>query len=292
MDIKIADKCGLCYGVKRALQIAMETRKSHDGAVVTLGHLIHNPQVIADLEAHKVFSIETPDEGNPSTVIIRSHGVSPDIYDTLRDRNIRIVDATCPIVKKIQHRVENLANKGEEIIIVGSRTHPESEGLIGYSRGKGTIIENAEQASKLPVKKRRSVLAQSTQDLDCLRSVVGELLIRTEELQVFNTICDSTLTRQKSTCELAKEVDTLFIIGGRKSSNTNKLFNLSKKIQPNTYFIESADQITLEMLKNSKKIGLSGGASTPPEAIQEAAVRIQSCFAYQNHQEKNIQCQS
>jgi (E)-4-hydroxy-3-methyl-but-2-enyl pyrophosphate reductase len=292
MEIIIADKCGLCYGVKRALQIAQDTRKSHEGMVVTLGHLIHNPQVIADLEAQKVFSIESPDEGTASTVIIRSHGVSPDIYEKLRSRNIQIVDATCPIVKKIQQQVDTLSAAGEEIIIVGNRTHPESEGLIGYSRGRGIIIENAEQAANLPVKKRRAVLAQSTQDLDCLRAVVSALLERTEELQVFNTICDSTQTRQKSTCELAKQVDTLFIIGGKKSSNTNKLYNLSKKIQPNTFFIENADQITLEMLNNSKKIGLSGGASTPPEAIQEAAVRIQTCFVYQNHQEKNVQCQS
>ncbi len=292
MKIKIAQNCGLCYGVKRALRIAEDTRRSKPGTVVTLGHLIHNPQVIMDLEHQGIFSIQSVDEAENGTVIIRSHGISPDVYSHLKRKNVDIIDATCPIVQRIQQRVDSLASQGEEIIIVGDKNHPESRGLIGYSKGKGIIVQSEQQAQELPPKKRRAVLAQSTQDPFLFQKVVAALTERTEELWVFNTICQSTQTRQKTTSELAAEVDTLFIIGGKNSSNTHKLFQISKRIQPNTYFIERAEQITPEMLRDSKIIGLSGGASTPPEAIHEAEVKIKSCFDDQIYVKKDIQCQS
>ncbi len=291
MEVIIAKNSGLCYGVKRALRLAKETRKRKKDKVFTFGNLIHNPQVIADLEKNSIHSINDLDQIEEGTVIIRSHGVSPGIYDTLEKKQIEIVDATCPIVKKIQKLVEELAKKEEEIIIVGNKQHPEIKGLIGYSKKKGIIIESERQARDLPPKKRRAVLAQSTQDLFLFISVVAALIERTEELKVYNTICQSTQTRQKSTSELASCVDTLFIIGGKNSSNTKKLHQISKRILPHTYFIEKADQITPNMVKGAKKIGLSGGASTPPEAIQEAVAKIKSSYKRQYHSEKRVQCQ-
>ena len=150
MDIIIAENSGLCYGVKRALQLAKETRKRKTEKVFTFGDLIHNPQVIADLEKIGIHSIDNLSLIDEGTVIIRSHGVSPKIYDTLKKKKIEIVDATCPIVKKIQKLVEALAKKEEEIIIVGNKRHPEIKGLIGYSMGKEMIIENERQARDLP----------------------------------------------------------------------------------------------------------------------------------------------
>ena len=291
MEVIIANNSGLCYGVKRALRLAKETRKRKTEKVFTFGDLIHNPQVIADLEKNGIHSINDLDQIEEGTVIIRSHGVSPRIYDTLEKKRIEIVDATCPIVKKIQKLVEVLAKKEEEIIIVGNKQHPEIQGLIGYSKKKGIIIESERKARDLPPKKRRAVLAQSTQDLFLFISVVAALIERTEELKVYNTICQSTQTRQKSTSELASCVDTLFIIGGKNSSNTKKLHQISKRILPHTYFIENADQINPDMVKGAKKIGLSGGASTPPEAIQEAVAKIKSSYKRQYHSEKRVQCQ-
>ena len=292
MEIIIAKDSGLCYGVKRAIQIAKETLSKEKGKVFTLGDLIHNPQVISDLEQQGIRSREDMDELTEGTVIIRSHGVSPDIYKKIEEKNIKIVDATCPIVKRIQRLVEALAEEEEEIVIVGNKKHPESRGLIGYSQGKGIIVESEEQAQKMPKKKRRAVLVQSTQDMNLFQKVAAALIERTEELKVFNTICQSTQTRQKSTSKLASRVDTLFIIGGKNSSNTNKLYQISKRVLPNTHFIVNSAQITSEMLKGAKKIGLSGGASTPPEAIEEAIVRIKSNFERQIHREKIVQCQS
>jgi len=291
MEIIIAQNSGLCYGVKRALKIAKSTRHQKKGEVYTLGDLIHNPQVIADLKKKGIISINDLDHLKKRTVIIRSHGISPDVYSVLKREKANIIDATCPIVKKIQKLVELLAHEEEEIIIVGNREHPEIKGLIGYSHGKGIIVENESQAKKLPHKKRRTVLAQSTQDLYLLKKIIAVLIEKTEELKVYNTICQFTQTRQKSTSDLASHVDTLFIIGGKNSSNTRKLYHISKRILPNTYFIEKSEQISLKMLKGAKKIGLSGGASTPPEAIQEAVIKIKSSFAHQSHREKMYQCQ-
>jgi 4-hydroxy-3-methylbut-2-enyl diphosphate reductase len=278
MEIVVAEECGLCYGVKRALTMARRTRRAKSGGVVTLGDLIHNPRVIADLTAEGIGSVETPEEVRGGTVIIRSHGVSPEIYRRLRRRKIDVVDATCPIVKKIQRLVEALARKGCEVVIVGHREHPETRGLLGFSHGRGIVIEDESQARKLPSRRARAVLAQSTHDLEAFQKVAAALVERTRELTVYNTICGSTLTRQRSTSELARRVDTLFIVGGKQSSNTAKLYEISKRILPRTHFIENAGQIAPAMLRGARMIGISGGASTPPEAIQEAVDSIERSF--------------
>ena len=288
MEIIVAEKSGLCYGVKRALQIAKKTRETRGSNIYTFGDLIHNPQVISDLENQGIHSIDDLDKIDSGTVIIRSHGVSPHIYHKLAEKNIEIVDATCPIVKKIQQLVEKLAKNEDEIIIVGNKEHPEIRGLIGYSQGKGIIIENESQVNNLSPRKRRVVLVQSTQDLFLLKKVAASLIEITEELKIYNTICQSTQTRQNSTSELAAHVDVLFIIGGKNSSNTRKLYEISKRILPNTYFIENPDKITPVLLEGAEKIGLSGGASTPPEAIQEAVEKIQKSFIQQQYQREKI----
>lgn len=290
MEIIIAKNSGLCYGVKRALKIAKDTRRLRKGKVSTLGDLIHNPRVIADLKKEGILPAEGPENIDRGTVIIRSHGVSPEIYHSLVEKDLEVIDATCPIVKKIQKLVESLAKKDRDIIIVGNREHPEIKGLIGYSHGKGIIIENDEQARLLPHKKQRAVLAQSTQDLSLFGKVVAALIEKTKKLEVYNTICHFTQSRQKNTSELASQVDTLFIVGGKTSSNTNKLYQISKKILPNTYFIEDADEISLHMLQGANLIGISGGASTPSETLREAVDKIKKIFKELTQWEKNLSC--
>ena len=292
MEIIVAENSGLCYGVKRALRIAKETRKMKKGKVFTLGDLIHNPQVVSELKSQGIEPTEKLEDIKEATIIIRSHGVSPEKYQMLTDKKVEIIDATCPIVKKIQKLVERLAKGKEEIILVGDRKHPEIKGLIGYSQKKAIIVENEDQVRDLPYKKKRAVLAESTQDLSLFKKIVAALIEKTKELKVYNTICLSTQTRQKSTSELASRVDTLFIVGGKNSSNTNKLFHISKSILTNTHFVESAKEIKPEMLEKAKKIGISGGASTPPEAIEEIVLKIKDSSERQIHRENIIQCQS
>ena len=154
----------------------------------------------------------------------------------------------------------------------------ETRGLLGHSRGRGIVVENEAQARELPARKARAVLAQSTHDLGAFEKVAAALVEKTKELTVYNTICDSTRTRQRATCELAGRVDTLFIVGGKRSSNTTKLYEISKRILPRTYFVENARQITPAMLRGAETIGISGGASTPPEAVQEAVDAIEQRF--------------
>jgi 4-hydroxy-3-methylbut-2-enyl diphosphate reductase len=292
MEIIIATNSGLCYGVKRALALARQTRRQRAGRVMTLGELIHNPRVIADLKELGIESVDKPSAASDGTVVIRSHGVAPSVYRTLEKKKIRIVDATCPIVKRIQGLVEGLAHRKADILIVGDPAHPEIQGLLGCSRGRGKIIENEDQARSLPRRKNRAVLAQSTQDVLLFGQVVAALLERTEQLEVYNTICRSTQTRQKSTSDLASRVDVLFIVGGRNSSNTNKLYEISKRILPNTYFIENARQITPRLLKQAKVVGISGGASTPPEAIAEAVAKIRNSFEHSSQRENRVQWQT
>jgi len=292
MEIIVAKNSGFCYGVRRALETARRTRRRCAGRVLTLGDIIHNPRVIADLEKQGLRSVQNPAAVNGGTVIIRSHGVAPEIYRILKSKRASVVDATCPIVKKIQELVARLAEQGQEIIIVGNPAHPEITGLLGYSRGRARIVESEALARALPQKKSRAVLAQSTQDIFLFGRIVAAVLERTDELQVFNTVCRFTRTRQKSTSELASQVDTLFIVGGKNSSNTAKLYEISKRILPNTHFVESAAQITPRLLRGAKTIGISGGASTPPEAIAEAVAKIKNSFDRHSQRESMVQWQS
>jgi 4-hydroxy-3-methylbut-2-enyl diphosphate reductase len=291
MEIIVARNSGLCYGVKRALALARQTRRRTAGRVMTLGELIHNPRIIADLKALGLESVDEP-AGAEGTVIIRSHGVAPGVYRSLKNKRVRLVDATCPIVKRIQKLVERLARRRADIVIVGDPAHPEIEGLLGCSRGRGIIIQDEDQARRLPRRTSRAVLSQSTEDARLFGRIVAALLERTERLEVYNTICRSTQTRQKSTSDLASRVDVLFIVGGKNSSNTNRLYEISKRILPNTHFIENAGQITPRLLKQAKVVGISGGASTPPEALAEAVARIRNSFEHSSERENRVQWQS
>jgi len=287
MEILIAKNSGFCYGVKRALRLARETRTKNSSQVLTWGELIHNPEVIHQLQEQGIRVVRSLSGIKAGDiVIIRSHGVSPEIYRRLRKKKLKLVDATCPIVKKIQQTVEKISRKPGEIIIVGNKNHPEIQGLLGYSRGKALVVEDVSQAQGLPYKKKRTVLAQSTQDGQLFSQIVAALVEKTSELCVFNTICESTRVRQESTAELARQVEALFIIGGKNSSNTNKLFQISRRILPRTYFIEEPEEISAEMLQGVNKIGLSGGASTPPEVIKKTETAIKHSFKQNSPQEK------
>lgn len=287
MKIIVARNSGFCYGVKRALQLARKTGKKASQRIFSWGEIIHNPGVIQKLEQQGIKVATSLSQLQPGdTVIIRSHGVSPAIYSALRQKKVRLVDATCPIVKKIQQLVDRLGRQAGEIIIVGNKNHPEIQGLLGYSRKKALVVESEVQARALPFRKKRAVLAQSTQDGQLFSQVVAALVEKTAELQIYNTICQSTRIRQVATARLAREVEALLIIGGKNSSNTNKLYQISRRLLPRTYFIESPEDITPDMLQGVNKIGLSGGASTPPEIIKKTVAAISHSSQQNSNQEK------
>lgn len=275
MEIIIARNSGFCYGVKRALRLTRETVKKNQLRIFTWGELIHNPEVISDLEKRGIKITTSLSRLKPGdTVIIRSHGISPAVYRALQKKKINVVDATCPKVKDIQQKVEQLSRTKSEIIIVGNRHHPEIQGLLGYGQHQAVVIENEEQARALPFKKKRAVLAQSTQDMQLFGKIVAILTEKTEELSVYNTICQSTRVRQEATAELASQVEALIIVGGKNSSNTNRLYEISRRKQKRTYFIESPEELTPDMIREARIIGISGGASTPPEVIRKTVLAI------------------
>lgn len=287
MKIIVAKNSGFCYGVKRALQLALATESKKSDHTYTWGELIHNPEVTRKLEARGIRVATSISQLKPGdTVIIRSHGVSPAVYRRLQKKGMRIIDATCPIVKKIQQTVKKLSQQSGELIIVGNRNHPEIQGLVGYSRNKALVIENEKEAQTLPHRKKRMVLAQSTQDVNLFSRIVSILLEKTSELTVYNTICETTRLRQESTAELASRVEAMIVVGGRNSSNTNKLYEISRRLLPRTYLIETPDEIKPEMLQGASRIGLSGGASTPPEVIKNTVAAIKNSFKQNSKQEK------
>ena len=289
MEIIIAENTGLCYGVRRALTIVRRTRDAAAGPVATLGDLIHNPRVIADLERRGVRSVASPADIRGGTVIIRSHGVPPELRRRLLRKKVEVVDATCPIVAGIQKLVEGLSRPGREVVLVGNPGHPEVLGLLGYGRGRVVLVEDEAGARALPWRRERAVLAQSTQDEDLFGRVVAALVPRTGELRVHNTICRSVRTRQQATAELAARVDVMFVVGGRASSNTAKLAEIARRIRPRTYLVEDASGIRPQMLRGAKAIGISGGASTPPAVLKEVVERIKTRSEHKIPREKRVQ---
>ncbi len=289
MEIIIAENTGLCYGVRRALTIVRRTSVAADGPVATLGDLIHNPRVIADLERRGVRSVASPDGVRGGTVVIRSHGIAPEVRRRLLRKKVEVVDATCPIVSGIQELVGRLSRPGREVVLVGNPGHPEVLGLLGYGRGRVVLVEDEAGARALPWRRERAVLAQSTQDEGLFGRVVAALVARTGELRVHNTICRSVRTRQQATARLAARVDVMFVVGGKASSNTAKLAGIARRIQPRTYLVEDGAGIRPAMLRGAETIGVSGGASTPPEALREVVERIRTHTEHKIPREKRVQ---
>ncbi len=263
MKIVLAEGAGFCFGVRRAIDITYTALRSGEKEVYTFGELIHNRQFIEKMKADGIkvaSSVEEIPEG--AVVVIRSHGIPPQQEQELR-RRFRVLDATCPYVKRSQQIAEKVVGEGTELVIFGDPRHPEIVGIQGYAKGKAIVLEREEEVLHLPLKKKRATIAQTTNDIERYKSFVGNLLEKTEEIQVYQTICPSTIVRQSSARELAKEVDAMLVVGGKHSSNTRKLYSVCRQIQPNTFHIETEKDLNLIELEKYEKIGITAGASTP-----------------------------
>ncbi len=278
VDIKLAESAGFCFGVKIAVDSAIKAGKELGGAY-TNGPIIHNKQVVQFLESLNVKQLDENTElKSGDTVIIRSHGVPPEVERNLRSKNINVIDATCPFVKKVHEKVRQLVEEGYYVVIIGEKGHPEVIGILGHLRdagGKGIVIQNMEELYKnLPKRNKVGIVAQTTQNEDFFEKAVGYIASNVEELKVFNTICDATSVRQEEVKKLAPTVDIMIIIGGKHSGNTNRLAQISRSLNPNTYHIEKADELKKEWFDNVKSVGISAGASTPDWIIKEVVERI------------------
>ncbi|MBT1279891.1 4-hydroxy-3-methylbut-2-enyl diphosphate reductase [Thermoanaerobacter sp. CM-CNRG TB177] len=278
MKILIAEYAGFCFGVKRAIETAYyEIEKNSGRKIYMLGEIIHNPKVISDLSKKGVNVIEEEEldkltEGDK--LIIRSHGVSKKLYDFLAKKGIEVIDVTCPFVKKVQNTVYEYYHKGYSIIIVGDRNHPEVIGVNGWCDDTAYVVNSIEEAHKLPKLEKACAVAQTTLIGRYWEDILEVIKLKVKDLVFFNTICDATQKRQGSAEQLSKKVDVMFVIGGKHSSNTQKLKKICEKNCKNTFHIEDAKELTLEMVKDREIIGITAGASTPDYVIEEVIKKI------------------
>ncbi|MEG0797372.1 MAG: 4-hydroxy-3-methylbut-2-enyl diphosphate reductase [Acidaminococcaceae bacterium] len=271
MEIKIATTCGFCYGVKRAVALAQTTKLTSE-AVATFGPLIHNPQMIAALAEQGIGCLDKLDDfSTGTTIILRSHGVGPEVYKAIQARNLKLVDATCPNVLNAQKRAAALAEEGYLPIIVGEKAHPEVTSIQAWAGNKACVIETLAEINNLPYTDKYGVIIQTTFELSKFEEILLALQnARPGIYKVERTICNATSERQKAALQLASTVDVVIVLGGKNSANTKHLYELVHSKLPRTYHLETAAEIKQEMLKNCKTIGITAGASTPDWLIEEA----------------------
>ncbi|KJS17001.1 MAG: 4-hydroxy-3-methylbut-2-enyl diphosphate reductase [Peptococcaceae bacterium BRH_c4b] len=275
MRLRRASKAGFCFGVKRAIEMAGKTAMSRDGPVYSLGPIIHNEQVVTDLSRQGLINIESIDEAESGgTLIIRSHGVGPEVIEEARRKNITIVDATCPFVSRAQKIAAEMAAEGRQVIVIGDRSHPEVRGIVAWA-GKGAmVVQDREETKFLPEIDKAAVLAQTTQTIKNFNEIVEELNSKSKDLTVINTICHATGERQQSAVELAGEVEVMVVVGGRNSANTAKLTALCRAAGTPAYQVETADDLQPEWFAGVKTAGVTAGASTPQRTIEEVETRM------------------
>ena len=272
-EIRIASEAGACYGVERALQMVEATADERDVRVHTLGPLIHNPRVVAGLEARGVTVVSSPEEAAGDALLLRTHGVTPDEEGRARALCSRVLDATCPFVKKVHLAAQRLSSEGYQVVVVGEAGHPEVEATLPHAPG-AVVVGSAEQAAALPHARKVGVVVQTTARRALLAEVVGALLGVAEEVRVINTICEATAGHQAVADELAREADVMVVIGGRISANTTRLAEISAARCPRTHHVEGADELLPEWFEGADVIGITAGASTPASQIGAVRERI------------------
>lgn len=276
MNVKLAKSAGFCFGVKRAVDtVNSEIAKATNKKIYTYGPIIHNEEVVKEFKAQGVDVIE---EGmnlsgiQPGTVIIRSHGVSREVQNNLMNSGFDVVDATCPFVKKIHRLVDEHSAAGYYVLVVGNPTHPEVEGIVGWINGDDyKVISNDSDLSFLENVKERKIcmVSQTTYNHRKFQDLVEIITEKGYDILVLNTICNATEERQVEASEISKEVDAMIVIGGKKSSNTQKLFEICKRECEDTYYIQTKDDLDLSVLQSIDNVGITAGASTPNKIIEE-----------------------
>ncbi|MBS5793408.1 MAG: bifunctional 4-hydroxy-3-methylbut-2-enyl diphosphate reductase/30S ribosomal protein S1 [Lachnospirales bacterium] len=268
MEIILAKSAGFCFGVKLAVDCVYE--KSKEDKIYTYGPIIHNKNVVKDLEKQGVEIIENLEKDINGKVIIRSHGVPPSVYKLLEQKNIEYVDCTCPFVKKIHRIVDENYKQGKSVIIIGNKNHPEIIGINGFCDNTALIANSIEEFNNLDIENNKEyiLVSQTTFDITVFEKLLQG--IKNNNIKVFNTICSATNDRQKEALELSKQVDYMIVLGDTSSSNTQKLYEICKKNCENTYLCETIKDLQLNNFKKNVKIGITAGASTPPAIIKEA----------------------
>jgi len=272
MKINIADEAGFCFGVKRALNLIAQLNEKNQNVQI-FGQLIHNRTVLKNLEKKNIDYIESLEELEPGKkLVIRTHGIPKDVETELRKQNVELLDATCPFVKKIHRIVEKIDCKKDRVVIVGDGNHPEVIAAKSYATN-AVVVNSPAEAEEIEKCKTLGVVAQTTLNSDFFKKIVPVLLDKAETIEIHNTICHATRIRQEAIKKLAPQVDFVVVIGGKNSSNTRKLFEISLEKNPNTFLVEkSSDLYNLDFIDRVsffKSVGITAGASTPPDEIEK-----------------------
>jgi 4-hydroxy-3-methylbut-2-enyl diphosphate reductase len=274
VKIILAQSAGFCFGVKRATSMAFEAAE-HTHQICSLGPIIHSPQVVAKLAEKGVEVIQKVEDIPDGAVIIRSHGVTAGELDQILARELKIIDATCPFVKKAQEYAAQLREENYAVVIVGEDHHPEVQGIVSYAgEGEVFVVADRRQAEALPFRARIGIVAQTTQSYGNLREIVAVCLAKSKELRVFNTICNATSERQNEARIIAHQSDIMIVIGGFNSANTTRLAQICAEIQPRTHHVETADGIESNWFDNVETVGITAGASTPRWIIDEVVKKV------------------
>ena len=285
MNVELAKTAGFCFGVKRAVDTVYQQIEQYRGEkIFTYGPIIHNEEVIKDLRSHGVEVLNDEEElktADADVVVIRSHGVAKYIYDIMEERGITCVDATCPFVKKIHKIVAEKSAEGSYIVIVGNGEHPEVQGIRGWAGEQVTVVQTPEDAERfeLPDKDQKvCIVAQTTFNYNKFKELVEIISKKRYDIVVLNTICNATEERQQEARKIAADVDAMIVIGGRHSSNTQKLFEICKEECKNTYYIQTLEDLDVHSMQSMSCVGITAGASTPNKIIEEVQNNVRINF--------------
>lgn len=280
MRLVVAEPIGFCFGVKRAINLAKRARLKFN-RVWTLGALIHNPEVVAELRRQGIREVGSLSQVKRGALVIRSHGCPPEVLEQARKLGIEVIDATCPYVGRVQRVARDLKSAGYLVIIVGERDHPEVQSLLGYARDAGMVYESKMEISE----KKIGVVAQTTIPLKTFQAALTDLSQRQfEELRVFNTICEEAASRQAAALKIAREVDLMVVIGGRNSANTSRLADIAREAGKQTYQVENRKELDPGWFAKAQRVGVTAGTSTPSwvvddvlKALRASRPRVRGC---------------
>ncbi len=272
MEVKLATHAGFCFGVERAVD-QVYTQLEQGRPIYTYGPIIHNEQVIEELRSlgAEPLSARQARDLEEGVVVIRSHGVGRAVQDDMQQRGLRVVDATCPFVKRIHTLAAQAGEAGQALLVVGNPGHPEVEGILGWSAGPAYVVENLQEAEDFAADPEQNYLtvAQTTFNPKKFQEIVDILIKKGYNINAVNTICHATFHRQEAALELAREADAMIVIGGKNSSNTAKLYEICKTECANTYYIQTLDDLPNSLPKTVRLVGITAGASTPNKLIEE-----------------------
>lgn len=283
MKVTVADSAGFCFGVKRAVETVYEQVEKSGQSVYTFGPIIHNEEVVSDLASRGVKvlnSIEELKMVGDGIIVIRSHGVAKAVYDAIAEQQLECVDATCPYVKKIHRIVKEQSCNGREIVIIGNGEHPEVTGIMGWCEGPVKAVETTSQAMEYLEKcgKKICIVAQTTFNYNKFKELVEIFAKKRYDNIVLNTICNATEERQTNAKRIAGEVDAMIVIGGKNSSNTQKLYDICKRECKNTYYIQTLVDLDFKPFQSFSHVGITAGASTPNNIIEEVQKHVRIKF--------------